>query len=163
MLFCGLWWRRQVKRKGWAHTEEISVTCAHMASNLIHVTVIQTAHNLTETFSGYERTLSENDEEHLLLAWWFDLAPVWCGINGMGGSCSCERLAMHPCAFTFYILVFFTSGHLDIVYLSELLWYNMFSYACAGFLCPLLLIHLRVWPWQRNWCVYCMRVVLPYW
>lgn len=67
------------------HTEEISLTCAHTASHLIHVTVIQTAHNLSETFSDYERTISENDEERLLLARRFDLAPVQRGFNGMGG------------------------------------------------------------------------------
>lgn len=50
------------------HTEDISPTCTHMAFHLTHIAVIQTAHNLTETFSGYERTIFENDEEHLLLA-----------------------------------------------------------------------------------------------
>lgn len=88
------------------HTEEISLTCAHTASHLIHATVIQTAHSLTETFSGYERTISENDEEQLLLAQWFDLAPVRHGINGMGVGFSCGCLAMHPCALPFYILMY---------------------------------------------------------
>lgn len=52
-----------------------------MACHLIHVTVTQTAHNVSETFSGCERTISENDEEHLLSARQFDLAPVQWGSN----------------------------------------------------------------------------------
>lgn len=114
-----------------------------MPSHLIHVTLIQTAHNLTETFSGYERTISENGEEQLLLARWFDLAPVLCGINGMGvgGGSSCECLAMHPCALPFYILVYFTSMHL-MLYLR--------AHSCSV-LC--FYMHL---------CLHCMCVVLPH-
>lgn len=44
------------------------------------------------TFSDSEGTISENDEEQLLLAQWVDLAPVWCGIIGVGGVCGCVRV-----------------------------------------------------------------------
>lgn len=65
------------------HRGDLPDLCTHTASHLLYVTLKQTAHNLTETFSGYERTISQNDEERLLLAQWFDLAPVHSGINGM--------------------------------------------------------------------------------
>lgn len=105
---------RSKVRAGHTHTQEISLTCAHTPPHLTDVTLAPKAHSLTETFSDYERTISENDEEQLLLAQQFDLAPVLCGINGMMvvvvGGLSCECLAM-PCALPFYILLCFTSVH----------------------------------------------------
>lgn len=95
------------------HTQEISLTCAHTPSHLTDVTLARKAHSLTETFSGYERTISENDEEQLLLAQRFDLAPVLCGINGMvaGGAFHVGAWPCTPCALPFYILLCFTSVH----------------------------------------------------
>lgn len=76
-------------------------------------------------FSGYERTISENDEEQLLLAQWFDLAPVRHDINGMGVGFSCQCLAMHPCALPFYILMCVTQA--DLTLCSTLCFYMFFT------------------------------------
>lgn len=71
-----------------------TVKSSAWASWFIHTTVKQTANNLTKTFSDFEGTISENDEEQLLLAQWFDFAPVWCGTDGMGGVCVCGGVYM---------------------------------------------------------------------
>lgn len=76
------------------------------------------------------------------------------------GSCSCERLAMHPSAFPFYILVYFTLVRLDSVFLSSPAPYSMFLY--AGYLCLLTYALMHVWSCERNPSVHCVCVVLPH-
>lgn len=85
-------WRRQANVLGQVHSKEFCL------SVLIYPhSVKQTANNLTKTFSDFEGTISENDEEQLLLAQWFDLAPVWCGTDGMGGVCACVCMCVYVC------------------------------------------------------------------
>lgn len=138
------------------HTQEISLTCAHTPSHLTDVTLARKAHSLTETFSGYERTISENDEEQLLLAQRFDLAPVLCGINGMGGGLFMWVPGHAPLALCPFISS--CVSHQRILHCAVERPVCIL-YACEGYLCRLI---MRSRTCERRLCVSCMRVVLPH-
>lgn len=132
-LLFGLWWRRKGN-----YGQNLPDLCTHDCSLPIHITAIQTAQNISVTFSGSKTKVSENDE-HLLLAQWYDLAPVHCGINGMKGQLLLWAPGFPPLCFS---LLYIFWGNILCNCIPKLyFWvhsYRFLLYMCRIYVSPII-------------------------